>query len=40
MLKMTRVKVEKMSDIYLLKTDQEEEFPTLLKDMLKQIINT
>ena len=42
MLKMTDVKLEKMSDIdkYLLKKEQEEEFLTLLKDMLKQIINT
>ena len=27
-----------MTSIYLLKKDQEEEFLTLLKDMLKQII--
>ena len=43
MLKMTGVKLEKISDIdkYLfVKKDQEEEFLTLLKDMLKQIINT
>ena len=42
MLKMTDVKLEKISDIdkYLLKKDQEEEFLTLLKDMLRQIINT
>ena len=48
MLKMTDVKLEQISDIcqisltsiYLLKKDQEEEFLTFLKDMLKQIINT
>ena len=43
MLKMTDVKLEKISDIeniYLLKKEQEEEFLTVLKDMLKQIINT
>ena len=45
MLKMTDVKLEKIRNqtltrIYLLKKDQEEEFLTLLKDVLKQIINT
>ena len=42
MLKMSGVKLEKISDIeqYLLKKEQGEEFLTLLKDMLKQIINT
>ena len=43
MLKMTDVKLENISGIdkyLLLKKDQEEEFLTLLKDMLKQIINT
>ena len=44
MLKMTDVKLEKkymaLTSIYLLKKGQEEEFLTLLKDMLKQIINT
>ena len=43
MLKMTDVKFEKyltLTSIYLLKKDQEEEFLRLLKDMLKQIINT
>ena len=35
MLKMTGVKLEK-----ILKKDQEEEFLTLLRDVLKQIINT
>ena len=43
MLKMTHVKLEKnltLASIYLLKKDQEEEFLTFLKDMLKQIINT
>ena len=42
-LKMTGIKLEKISDIdmyYLLRKDQEEEFLTLLKNMLKQIINT
>ena len=40
---MTDVKLEIISDIdkYLfIEKDQEEEFLTLLKDMLKQIINT
>ena len=41
MLKMTDVKLEKISDnIYLLKKEQGEEYLRLLKDMLKQIINT
>ena len=43
MLKMTDVKLEKISDTdkYLfIEKDPEEEFLTLLKDMLKQIINT
>ena len=43
MLKMTDVKLEKcqtLTSICLLKKDQEEEFLTLLKDMLKEIINT
>ena len=43
MLKMTDVKLEKISDIdkyFFIEKDQEEEFLTLLKDMLKQIINT
>ena len=41
MLKITDVKLEKtFKSIYLLEKDQEEEFLTLLKDMLKQIINT
>ena len=43
MLKTTGIKLEKISDIdmYLLsKKEQEEGFLTLLKDMLKQIINT
>ena len=40
MSKMTDVKLEKMSDIELWKKDEEEEFLTLLKDMLKQILNT
>ena len=43
MLKMTDVKLEKISDTdkYLfIEKDQEEEFLTLLKDILKQIINT
>ena len=44
MLKMTDVKLEKknltLTSIYLLKKDQEEEFLTLLKHMLKQIIDT
>ena len=43
MLRMTDVKFKKyltLTSIYLLKKDQEEEFLTLLKDMLKQIINT
>ena len=42
MLKMTDVKLEKyqtLTSIYLLKKDQEEEFLTFLKDILKQIIN-
>ena len=42
MLKMTDVELEKISGIdkyLLLKKDQEEEFLTLLKDTLKQIIN-
>ena len=42
-LKMTDIKLEKISDIdmyYLLRKEQEEEFLTLLKNMLKQIINT
>ena len=29
-----------MTSTYLLKKEQEEEFLTLLKDMLKQIVNT
>ena len=39
---MTGVKLERISDIdqYLLKKEQEVEFLTLLKGMLKQIINT
>ena len=42
MLKMTDVKLEKISDIdqYLFKKEQEVEYLILLKDMLKQIINT
>ena len=42
LLNMTGVKLEKISDIdqYLLKKEQEVEFLTLLKGMLKQIINT
>ena len=43
MLKMNGVKLEKISDIdkYLfIEKDQEEEFLTFLKDMLRQIINT
>ena len=43
MLKMTGVKLEKyltLTSICLLKKEQGEEFLTLLKDMLKQIINT
>ena len=45
MLKMTDVKLEKnirhwQVFIYLLKKEQDEEFLRLLKDMLKQIINT
>ena len=43
MLKMTDVKLKKyltLQSTYLLKKEQEEEFLTLLKDMLKQIINT
>ena len=42
MLKMTRIKLEKyviLASTYLLKKGKEEEFLTLLKDMLKQIIN-
>ena len=40
MLKITDVKLEKtFKSTYLLEKDQEEEFLTLLKDMLKQIIN-
>ena len=42
MLKMTGVKLEKISDIdqYLFIEKGTREFLTLLKDMLKQIINT
>ena len=43
MLKMTGIKLEKISDIdkYLfIEKDQEEQFLTLLKDMLEQIIST
>ena len=43
MLKMTDVKLKKyltLQSTYLLKKEQEEEFLTLLKDMLKQTINT
>ena len=42
MLKMTRIKLELISDmtcIYLLKKEWEEVFLTLLKDIVKQIIN-
>ena len=39
MLKMTAIKLEKITCIVLRK-EQEEEFLTLLKNMLKQIINT
>ena len=42
---MTRIKLEVISDIdkyliYLLKKDQEEEFLTFAKDLVKQITNT
>ena len=44
MSKITDVKLEKkyliLAIIYLLKKEQEDDFLTLLKDMLKQIINT
>ena len=43
MLKMTGIKLEIISDIgkYLfIEKDQEEQFLTLLKDILEQIINT
>ena len=43
MLKMSGVKLEKISDtdMYLfIENEQEVEFLTLLKDILKQIINT
>ena len=42
MLKMTGVKLEKISltSTYLSKKGSEEEFLTLLRDRLKQIINT
>ena len=41
MLKMTGVKLEKiMTSTYLLKKDLEEEFLTLLKDMLKHVFMT
>ena len=42
MLKMTRIKLELILDmtcIYLLKKEWEEVFLTLLKDIVKQIIN-
>ena len=42
MLKMTGVKLEKyltLTSICLLKKEQEKKFVTLLKDMLKQIVN-
>ena len=42
MLNMIKIELEKISDIdktYLLKKEQEEEFLTLLKDKLKQIIS-
>ena len=40
---MTGIKIKKyqiLTSTYSLKKEQEEEFLTLLKDMLKQIINT
>ena len=42
MLKVTRIKLElilDMAGIYLLKKEWEEVFLTLLKDIVKQIIN-
>ena len=42
-LKMSNIELEKyqtLTSTYLLKKEQEEEFLTLLKDMLKQAINT
>ena len=43
MLKMTGIKLEKyliLTSIYSLKKEQEDEYLILLKDMLKQILNT
>ena len=42
MLKITRVKLAKISDIdkYLLKKDSEKVFLTLIRDTLKQVIST
>ena len=41
MLRITEIELEKISDIdkYLLKIEEEEKFITLLRDMLKQLIN-